>query len=663
MRRRTVTYSVPRSVLSSMPPALAAAIGVVGSGFSTSFEDGSCALDNAKVCDFEVNLSTSERRVIRKPARIPVSEWAEKYRVVTKSALPGPWRNETTPYLIGIMDASVVSCVETVIVVKPPQVGGTEIIHNFVGRNIDVDPGDALYVFPDDNLARENSKDRILPMIESSSRLRCYMTGKDDDVSTTRINLRHMTIYTASARSPSQLANKPIKYILFDEVDKYPKTTGKRETDPISLGRKRATTFGYGRKIWELSSPTIEQGPVWRAYQDEAQVRFVYLVKCPLCGKLQAMTTKQVKWDGGSEADPETVEATNAAWYECIECHGKWDDNLRNDATASGHWVAEDSGEELFAALASRRPKKIGFHLNALISVFVRISEYAAAFLKGMRDKTKMKDFRNGFEALPWVDYGVSREEDAILALNDDRPPMLVSDDADVLLATIDSQDNGFWYEVRAVKCGPALDSWGIAEGFVDSFEGLDKVLFADRYAKADGQELPIWKGMIDSQGHRTSEVYEWCSKHRQILPIKGEQTIKGAPVPPPTILERYPNTKRPIPGGLMLYRIDTNFFKDMLAGKLEINPADPGAWHMHSGFPKSHARHFTSEYINDQTGFWDCPPGKPNHLWDCAVYFLALCWFFGLRKEIRKTVKRLKSKPKTTNPYTGGASMFAGGR
>lgn len=37
------------------------------------------------------------------PEDLTVSEWAEKYRMLDSktSALPGPWRNEMTPYLVG----------------------------------------------------------------------------------------------------------------------------------------------------------------------------------------------------------------------------------------------------------------------------------------------------------------------------------------------------------------------------------------------------------------------------------------------------------------------------------------------------------------------------------------------------------------------------------
>lgn len=45
-------------------------------------------------------------RQLQPPENLTVSEWAEKYRMLDSktSAMPGPWRNEKTPYLKEIMD-------------------------------------------------------------------------------------------------------------------------------------------------------------------------------------------------------------------------------------------------------------------------------------------------------------------------------------------------------------------------------------------------------------------------------------------------------------------------------------------------------------------------------------------------------------------------------
>ena len=75
------------------------------------------------------------------PENITVSEWAENYRVLDSktSALPGPWRNDKTPYLKEIMDELINYDTERIIFVKPTQVGGTEALQNMLGYVIQQD--------------------------------------------------------------------------------------------------------------------------------------------------------------------------------------------------------------------------------------------------------------------------------------------------------------------------------------------------------------------------------------------------------------------------------------------------------------------------------------------------------------------------------------------
>ena len=84
------------------------------------------------------------------PENITVSEWAENYRVLDSktSALPGPWRNEKTPYLKEIMDELINYDTERIIFVKPTQVGGTEALQNMLGYVIQQDPSPTMIVYP-----------------------------------------------------------------------------------------------------------------------------------------------------------------------------------------------------------------------------------------------------------------------------------------------------------------------------------------------------------------------------------------------------------------------------------------------------------------------------------------------------------------------------------
>ncbi len=138
-----------------------------------------------------------------------------------------------------------------------------------------------LYVYPDEATARENAQDRIIPMLHASPRLREYLTGMGDDLSSLRIKMAHLTIYMAWSGFASRLGTKPIRYLILDELDKYQNT--KREAAAEALAEKRVITWGKRAIIWKLSTPTVVDGPIDRAFR-QAEARFRYHVVCPACG-------------------------------------------------------------------------------------------------------------------------------------------------------------------------------------------------------------------------------------------------------------------------------------------------------------------------------------------------------------------------------------------
>jgi phage terminase large subunit GpA-like protein len=579
-------------------------------------------------------FSPADRKVLRKRRPVPVSEWSERHRVVALSAIPGPWRNAVTPYLSGVMDASFFESVQTVVICAAPQTGKSEAVNNCVGYAIDRDPGPVLYVYPDRLTARDNCRDRIQAMIQHSPRLRGYVRSVVEDMTLTTINLEHMPVYFSWARSPSRLANKPIRHLVFDETDKYEYSADSREADPVSLGELRTRTYKDSRKIWKISSPTIEAGYIWQAFTTEAQFRYDYFVRCPFCGHPQRMLFEQIKFPADCR-DPEVMETRRLARYECVACRAPWDDEDRNRAVRAGEWRERESGLELFAHLRRERPVKIAVHIPSWLSWFVSLSEVAAAFLKGLKSKAKLKDFYNAHRAEPWRDYGVERREDAVLALRDDRPRGRVPAGGIVagLTAGVDSQAGGFIYEIRAWGYGEIEDSWQVREGFVTSLEALDEILWTHVYKDADGLVYPIALVVMDAMGHRTTEVYDFCRVRRGlILPFKGEGRMAAAIAY--SKIDHYPGAKsQPIPGGpLQLLRANVNYFKSALSKKLDIAPADPGAWRLHAETDAEWARQMTAEYLDPKTQQWTAIEGRPNHAWDVSVYNLVAAYACGLR-------------------------------
>lgn len=591
----------------------------------------------AKTILVDLTLFRAEKKVLKKKRRIPVSQWVEKHRVLTMSSLPGPWRNDVTPYLTGIMDAAGYPFVRTVIMCKSPQIGGSEAAHNFIGYCIDRAPGPVLYVYPDELTGRENSRDRIMPMIDSSPRLREYKTGEQDDLGMLRINMIHMPIYIAWARSAARLANKPIRYVIFDETDKYPETAGPKEADPISLGEARVITYSHSFKIWKLSTPTTEANFIWTAFTREAEVIFDYWVKCPQCFRHQEMKFDNIKVPE-KQHNPNKILKDKSAWYQCEHCGSRWCDADRDEAVRLGQWrerIETDTrgvGLELFTYMEIRRPAKIAFHLPSWISSFVSLSKIMADWFAAQGDKVKLKDFKNKHSAIPWVDWTQDRKTDAIMILCDTRPRGMVPSDGIVALtAGVDTQKNGFWYEIRAWRVLEEIvesesgiqttESYQVREGFVQSFSALSQVLFQDVYRDASGRQYSVNLAVMDAMGEKTSEVYDYCrSMLNRVIPFQGHRRLTQ-----PyrfSNIEYYPGTKKLIPGGVTLLHGDVTYYKNRLASKLNINPADPGAWHLNADTSMEWAKHMIAEYVDDH-GYWECKPNAANHGWDCSVYNL----------------------------------------
>lgn len=599
---------------------------------------------------YTFSFNRGERKVFHKRQPVAVSLWAEKHRVLTMSSVPGRWKNVFTPYLRGIMDTMGTKGVETVIICKSPQAGGSEASHNFVGYCIDRAPGPVMYVFPDELTARENAHDRIIPMIKSSPRLREYLSDLDDDTSSIRITLVHMPIYLAWSGSVSRLGNKPVRTLILDELDKY--QNGKREASAESLAEKRTTTWRSQRKIIKISTPTTENGPIWTAFTKEANCRMYYWVKCPHCGAMQVMVPEQLTWPRkgeGDEPDAEAVMKDKSAGYACSSCGAVWSDADRDLAVRAGEWREEETGEKLRDYVRVHRPVKVGFHITALMSYFVSLSETARAAIKAKSgDLAALKDYNTQYLAIPWKEPKKDRRSRRkVLRLCDDRPRGLVPSPLpetpdtpriSCLLAGIDTQKDDFRYVVRAFGYGPEEESWLIECGALKTFEEIEEKILARTFVDAKGTSYHVHAVMMDAMGSRTAEVYRFAHAHRgQVYPWQGKRSMSTPWAP--TNLEFYPGLKGQqvrITGGLILYRCDTTFFKSALAHKLELTTVDPGAFHLHENtgnILKQYAEEMSAEEWDYEKNAWvTVSDHADNHFWDCETMIQALAYIRGVR-------------------------------
>jgi phage terminase large subunit GpA-like protein len=93
------------------------------------------------------------------------------------------------------------------------------------------------------------------------------------------------------ANSAVGLRSLPARYLFLDEVDAYPPSADE-EGDPVALAEARTLTFAHRRKIFLVSTPTIQGiSRIEREYQASDQ----YFVPCPHCGTMQWLRFERLR--------------------------------------------------------------------------------------------------------------------------------------------------------------------------------------------------------------------------------------------------------------------------------------------------------------------------------------------------------------------------------
>lgn len=565
---------------------------------------------------FDVPRAVRQR--LRSPEKMRVSEWAAEYRIVAEGAHQGPWRHEYAPHTVKIMDTFGMPWVREVWFRGVEQSGKTNTMINCMGWAIDCDPGNIFYLMPTEHDSAKVIGGKIKPTLQQSPRLARYLSRKSDDTTMARINLTHgVTILPAWANSPSSMATWAAKHCFGDEVDKYPAMAG-READPITLLKKRNRNYRGRYKRFFGSTPAgmfISKG------LESCHQVWEWRVRCPDCGELVRMAADHLVLPEG--ATPESVEIGGCE-YACT-CGSLWDDRAREAAIRGGQWVCVKGAE-------MARPAKVGFHHRAWECLDVPLEEIAAAWLRAKSgDHAAQVAWANGYEAEDYREALSVRKEDEILKLRDDRlEGQLPAVPIAAITMAADMQKRGFWYKITAWGYGLEQESWTLKTGFVDTWEALRRLFFESEFTAADGTRHTItYRGMDSGGGEgdsedltRTAEAYLFAARNPGVFLFKGRQpmTTRYRETDRDTI----PGTKKPLPGRVRLYLLNTTHYKDRLAAKLMINPADPGAWHLHAEADEDLARQMCAEG-KDSQGVWRNENNKPNHLWDCSYYELAL--------------------------------------
>jgi phage terminase large subunit GpA-like protein len=491
---------------------------------------------------------------LRPRAAMTVSKWAAKNRMLSKKASSeeGKWKNERSPFAVEIMDAMSDSAYERVTLMAATQIVKTEGLLNFLGYIIDQDPGPAMLVEPTLKLCKAVSKERLAPMIEACPSLKAKVApAKSRDGRNTTLEKEYpggqLTLPTAE--SPSDLASRPIRYLLCDEVDRMGDTS---EGDPIALAEERTESF-WNRKIVKVSSPG-EKGSsrIEAAYLEGDQRK--YYVPCPFCGHEQILRFKPLKTGRGgvvwqkavdAEGNPlldeygEQVHLPGTAKYCCEKCGKLWTDGMRYAAIGKGRWVAH----------APENTGHASFWLNKLYALINNpLAKMVKKFLSAKKSPGKLKVFVNTTLAETWEEEGSRIEHSGLLALRHeyDRLPSEVC----AITASADVQGVGY-IEYLIVGWGPHEEAWQLEHDFIEGDVSLDDVyndlgvVVSQHFESKHGYTLPINAVCIDA-GHEQEAVLRFAARHRRqnVWAIKGKARGFDTPIWPEKV-SRSKKTKR----------------------------------------------------------------------------------------------------------------------
>ena len=517
-------------------------------------------------------------KIFTPPERITVSEWADRYRSLSKeeTSRPGMWDTSSVPYMKKIMDCFSEETIREIVFLKSTQIGGSEALINMLGYIIDQQPSRIYYVLPDDDLCIKFSENRLKRMFLSN---REVFKGKVDLKSEAKfIKFNGGFAAIASARSPSELASWSVPVVLLDEIDKYPIWSG-REANPIKLAEERTKNWPIA-KVVKISTPTLKTGAIYKAYE-AADIRYRFEMPCPHCGKFIAFQFANIKWprDQFGEADPTVVQYQS--YYECEYCKGRIDDRQKMQMMRAGEWKPLNQRRG--------RPRSVAFQINSIYSPWLTFGMVAVEFLTSKDDPETLMNFVNSWLGEPWEDKAATMDSEAVQNRRSDIPMGIVPSWAQIITAGVDVQKRGFYWTIRA--WGYRMTSQNIAHGWAESFEEIEAIM-NKVWPDEDGDlKWQVNLCAIDS-GYSTEDVYDFCLQNSDwCVPVKGAVTQK---------VGRFTRSAIDAIGkqyhGQALYIVNGDSYKDLIAARLR-RPLGRGCWMAYAESDLEYAEQVTAEH------------------------------------------------------------------
>jgi phage terminase large subunit GpA-like protein len=541
-----------------------------------------------------------------------------------RAANPGPYRVGDASYQRGMQDAVTDPDVQKISFLTSSQVGKSQILTNVMSYYADMEPSPQLAVFPTQIGADEFEREQFSPTVTANEHLKAIFSR----------GYEYPGGYIAFVGStiPAQLAGRPIRIVLADEVDRFVISSGK-EGSPLLLAWRRTNTF-RNRKMLQASTPTNLKTSVITAEFKQSKQHFFH-VPCHECGHPQVLKWKNVQFDPHRPKKAIYVcEANGCIWTDLQKRR-----NVRDAELNGGGWGQPTNPgfyDDYFKCLkptGTPEARHWGFYVNVLYSPWVSLAELVQEWINAEGDPAKEQNFRNTNEGLPWEgEVSSVADADQLKRRREEYSPRIVPATAGLVSAAVDVQDDRL--EVLTQAWGVGDESWVLERIVIHSdpsvnatWDRLTETLLR-RYPHAAGNRtLGIEAVAIDSGGHYTQNVYRYCDKHQKLG--RRWYAIKGVPGEGKPI---WLLSQQKLKKGTKLFLVGVDDAKTTLYARYAIQRVGQGYIHLHNGvsddlIAQMTAEHAVTEYNGE--GFperkWQKPPQTRNEMLDLMVYNIAV--------------------------------------
>lgn len=602
------------------------------------------------------------------PPKLNVWEWAEKNIFLSPevTAEPGFYNADRLPYQKIIQEWMTDSRVNDIVMVTAAQLAKTTVINNAVGYFMAADPSSILVVYPTIDDSQDWIRDKFMPMVLSSERLRKLIPREGTRTTGQTTLVKHFPggrLKATGANSPSALRGRTFRVIIQDDLDGFKDNA---EGDPSAQADRRAASQPRALRM-KFSTPTVKGGSrVWSLLEQSTFHQL--LCPCHACGHEQVLVWDNMVFEASKPED---------ARYKCSGCGELWTDQDRYNAVMRGARGSRYS-------IRNPEAKIKGMHISGLYRVlgeknsmsgfleeFVR--EYITAKAQGEK---AYQVWVNTFLAECYEPANSTIEPGPLHKRREDYQPLVeLPDQVLVIVAAVDVQGNRLEVEVRGFGLGQ--ESWGIEyrEFAGDPTEQLVwkriDAFLSQSYKHPVRGQMKIGQVFIDAGGSKQNETYVFTEVRngRGIYACRGAKDINAPALSP---LRKAGYNQVPF------YFVGTQGIKDTLHSRLLLRASGPGYLHfpVSDDYDETYFKNLTAEKKTIQeTGanrgkmMWVKPDGARNEPWDINVYMIGAMEAAGYTERhlrgIARENERLKSQmaapPKPPSNVMTIASVIQG--